>query len=159
MSKIMPCLWFKNEAEDAAHYYVSLLPESKIVHVQHSPVDYPGGPQGAVLVVYFMLAGQDFMALNGGSVNEYNNCVSFTIDCQDQEEVDRLWNRILADGGKEIQCGWIHDKFGVPWQIIPADLPRLLADHDKAKSARVMLAMMDMIKIDIAALHKAYAGE
>lgn len=159
MNKITPCLWFKNEAEEAAKYYVSLLPESHIVQVQKSPTDYPGGKQGAVLVVYFQVAGQSFMALNGGETFEYNNCVSFMIDCKDQEEIDHLWSRLLKDGGQEVQCGWIRDKFGVPWQIIPTDLPRMLGDHDPAKTQRVFQAMMTMVKIDVAALHKAYAGD
>lgn len=159
MSKILPCLWFEKEAEQAANYYVSLLPDSKIVHLQKSPLDYPGGKKDSVLVVYFEVAGQSFMALNGGTALEYNNCVSFLIDCKDQAEVDRLWNRILADGGHEVECGWIRDKFNVPWQIIPDDLMRMMTDPDKAKAARVMAAMMTMVKIDIAALRKAYAGD
>jgi predicted 3-demethylubiquinone-9 3-methyltransferase (glyoxalase superfamily) len=159
MNKITPCLWFEKEAEAAANYYVSLLPESHIVQVQKSPTDYPGGKQGAVLVVYFTLAGQSFMALNGGMAFEYNNCVSFMIDCKDQQEIDSLWGRILADGGQEVECGWIRDKFNVPWQIIPSDLPRMMGDHDPAKAQRVFAAMMTMVKIDIAALHKAYAGD
>lgn len=159
MNKITPCLWFEKEAEAAANYYVSLLPESHIIQLQKSPTDYPGGKQGDVLVVYFQLAGQSFMALNGGLRFEYNNSVSFSIDCKDQDEIDRLWNRILTDGGTEQQCGWINDKYNVPWQITPSDLPRMLADPDPAKAQRVFQAMMTMVKIDIAALHKAYAGD
>lgn len=159
MNKITPCLWFENEAEDAANYYVSLLPDSKIVHVQKSPMDYPGGKAGETLIVHFLLAGQSFQALNAGAKLDYNNSVSFSVDCKDQAEVDRLWSKLLKDGGTEMQCSWITDKFGVPWQIVPEDLPRMLADPDKAKAARVMAAMMEMVKIDVAALHKAYAGE
>jgi predicted 3-demethylubiquinone-9 3-methyltransferase (glyoxalase superfamily) len=159
MNKISPCLWFEKEAEEAANYYVSLLPDSKIVHVQKSAMDYPGGKEGSVLVVYFELAGQSFLALNAGTTLEYNNCVSFSIDCKDQAEVDRLWSKILKDGGQEVQCSWIRDKFNVPWQIVPSDLPRMMADPDKEKAARVMAAMMNMVKIDVAALHKAYAGD
>lgn len=159
MNKITPCLWFEKEAEAAANYYVSLLPDSRIVQVQKSPTDYPGGKAGAVLVVYFTLAGRSYMALNGGTTLEYNNCVSFMIDCKDQEEVDRLWRRILADGGSEVECGWIRDKFKVPWQIIPSDLLHMMADPDPARVKRVFAAMMTMVKIDVAALHKAYAGD
>jgi len=159
MSKITPCLWFENQAEAAANYYVSLLPDSRIVQIQRSPTDYPGGKEGGVLVVYFTLAGQSYMALNGGVAFEYNNCVSFMIDCDDQDEIDRLWSRILADGGSAVECGWIRDKFGVPWQIIPSELARMMADPDPAKAKRVFAAMMTMVKIDIAALRKAYAGD
>jgi predicted 3-demethylubiquinone-9 3-methyltransferase (glyoxalase superfamily) len=158
MSKVTPCLWFEKEAGEAANYYVSLLPDSRIVQVQKSPTDYPGGKQDAVLVVYFEIAGQSFMALNGGTTLDYNNCVSFMIECKDQAEIDRLWGRILADGGEEVECGWIRDKYKVPWQIIPSDLPRMIADPDLKKSQRVFQAMMTMVKIDIAAMQKAYAG-
>lgn len=159
MNKITPCLWFKDEAEAAANYYVSLLPNSRIVDAQISPLDYPGGKAGSVLVVYFEVAGQSFMALNGGTSLEYNNCASFLIDCKDQAEVDALWGRLLKDGGQEVECGWIRDKFGVPWQIIPGELLRMMSDPDRAKAARVMAAMISMVKIDVAALRKAYAGD
>jgi predicted 3-demethylubiquinone-9 3-methyltransferase (glyoxalase superfamily) len=159
MNKISPCLWFAKEAEEAANYYVSLLPESHIVHVQRSPSDYPGGKEGDALVVYFMLAGQSFIGLNGGMKLEYNNSVSFSIDCKEQAEIDQLWSKILKDGGHEQQCGWINDKYNVPWQIVPADLQRMMADHDPAKAKRVFEAMMTMVKLDIAALHKAYVGD
>ncbi len=158
MSKIAPCLWFKKEAEEAANFYVSLLPDSKIDHVQKNAGDSPGGPDGSVLVVEFTLAGQRFMALNGGISFEYTHAISFHIDCKDQVEVDRLWDR-LADGGSIEQCGWVKDRYGVSWQIVPTILSKLLADPDPQKAQRVMQAMLGMVKIDIATLERAYAGE
>ncbi len=158
MSKIAPCIWFATEAEEAAEFYVSLLPNSRIVHVQKSPADSPGGKAGSVLVVYFELAGQGFMGLNGGTKPEFTHSISFSIDCKDQAEVDRLWDALIADGGEPVACGWLKDRYGVSWQIIPAALPKLLADPDPAKSARVMKAMLDMVKIDVAGLEAAYDG-
>jgi predicted 3-demethylubiquinone-9 3-methyltransferase (glyoxalase superfamily) len=158
MSKITPCLWFDGDAEEAARLYVALLPGSRIDKVQHNVVDSPSGPAGSVLVVEFTLAGQSFMAINGGMTVEYNWSVSMSIACEDQAEVDRLWDAILAGGGKAEQCGWIADRWGLRWQITPKILPRLIADPDKAKAARVMQAMMEMVKIDVAALEAAYRG-
>lgn len=157
MSKISPCLWFATEAEEAANFYVSLLPDSRIDRVQRSPADTPGGKKGSVLVVAFTLAGQSFQALNGGQKRDYTWAVSFSVDCADQAEVDRLW-AALSEGGKELQCGWVTDRYGVPWQIIPSALPRMLADPDPAKAERVMQAMLGMVKIDIAELERAYSG-
>lgn len=158
MSKIAPCLWFENEAEEAANFYVSLFPDSRITHVQKNVTDSPGGKSGSVLVVSFTLAGQDFLALNGGSRGEYNNAISFYVDCRDQAEVDRLWEGLLQ-GGSEQHCGWLSDRYGVSWQIIPSILLKLLADPDIEKARRVMNAMLKMVKIDIAALEKASEGE
>ena len=156
-SKIAPCLWFATEAEEAANFYVSLLPDSRIDHVQRNPVDSPGGKKGSVLVVDFTLAGHRYMALNGGQRFEYTHAISFHIDCNDQAEVDRLWDGLLA-GGKPEQCGWVKDRYGVSWQIIPRALPKLLADPDPAVSARVMQAMLQMVKIDVATLERAARG-
>jgi predicted 3-demethylubiquinone-9 3-methyltransferase (glyoxalase superfamily) len=156
-SKIAPCLWFDGEAEEAANFYVSLLPDSRILHVQKNLFDGPSGKEGTVLVVEFTLAGQRFMALNGGMRVEYTNAVSFAIDCADQNEIDRLWER-LCEGGAPVQCGWLKDRYGVPWQIFPRALLTMLADPDKAKAQRVMAAMMGMVKIDIAGLERAYKG-
>ena len=158
MSKITPCLWFKDEAEEAAKFYVSLLPDSRIDKVQRSVMDYPGGKAGAVLVVTFTLAGQSYMGLNGGSVIERTHAVSFSVDCADQAEVDRLWDALSADGGAPIQCGWVTDRYGFPWQIVPRILPRYLADPDRAKAQRVMQAMMGMVKLDVAGIQRAYDG-
>ena len=159
MSKITPCLWFVGDAEEAANFYVSLLPDSRIEHVQMNTADTPGGKAGTVLVVYFTLAGQTVMALNGGKKENYTYAISLSIDCEDQAEVDRLWDAILANGGRTEACGWIRDRWDVPWQIIPRALPKLLADPDSAKAKRVLNAMMNMVKIDVAALEAAYRGE
>jgi predicted 3-demethylubiquinone-9 3-methyltransferase (glyoxalase superfamily) len=157
MSKISPCLWFDGEAEEAAKLYVSLLPNSRIEHVQRNVMDSPGGKAGSVLVVQFTLAGQSFMALNGGRHFEYTHAVSFKIDCADQAEVDRLWDA-LGEGGQVERCGWLKDRYGVPWQIVPSVLPKLLGDPDPAKAQRAMQAMLGMIKLDIAGLKRAAAG-
>lgn len=158
MSKISPCLWFKDEAEEAASFYVSLVPNSRIVHVQHNTADNPSGKVGSVLMVEFELAGQTFLALNGGMHFEYTHAISFSLACEDQAELDRFWAALL-DGGREEQCGWLKDRYGVSWQIVPAILPKLLADPDKDKSRRVMEAVLRMVKLDIAALEKAHRGE
>ncbi len=154
MSKIAPCLWFDGNAEAAAKFYVSLLPDSRIDKVQKNVSDGPSGKTGSVLMVEFTLAGQRFLALNGGTKVEYTYAISFHIDCETQAEVDRLWNA-LAKGGTEVQCGWVKDRYGVSWQIVPSILPKLLGDPDPARAKRVMDAMMKMIKLDIAALKKA----
>src|SRR3982074_3052041 len=159
MSKISPCLWFDGEAEEAAKLYVSLLPDSRIEKVQKNPVDSPGGKAGSVLVVEFTLAGQRFMALNGGKRFEYTHAVSFKIDCADQAEVDRLWDALSADGGSVERCGWLKDRYGVSWQIVPTALVQYLGGSDPAGARRAMQAMMQMVKLDIAALKKAYEGK
>ncbi len=158
MSKISPCLWFDGEAEEAAKLYVSLLPDSRIEKIQRNTVDSPAGKAGSVLVVEFMLAGQRFMALNGGTRFEYTHAVSFKIDCADQAEVDRLWDSLSSNGGQVERCGWLKDRYGVSWQIVPTVLPELLGGPDRAGAQRAMQAMMQMVKLDIAGLRKAYAG-
>ena len=158
MSKITPCLWFENEAEEAAEFYVSLLPDSRIGKVQRSPADYPHGKAGQVIVVEFILAGQRFMALNGGMRMEYTHAVSFVIDCTDQAEVDRLWDNILSNGGKAEQCGWVRDRYGLAWQIVPTALPKYLGGPDKAGAQRAMQAMLGMVKLDVEGLKRAYEG-
>jgi predicted 3-demethylubiquinone-9 3-methyltransferase (glyoxalase superfamily) len=157
MSKISPCLWFDGEAEEAANFYVSLLPDSRIDRVQKNIIDSPAGKAGTVLVVDFTLAGQRFMALNGGTRFEYTHAISFMVDCVDQAEVDRLWDA-LSDRGSIEQCGWLKDRYGVSWQIVPSVLPKMLGDPDPAKAQRVMQAMLQMIKLDIAGLKAAYDG-
>jgi predicted 3-demethylubiquinone-9 3-methyltransferase (glyoxalase superfamily) len=158
MSKISPCLWFDGEAEEAANFYVSLLPGSKIETVQKNIVDGPGGKAGTVLVVEFTLAGQRFMALNGGMRFEYTHAVSFKIDCADQAEVDRLWDALLANGGQAERCGWLRDRYGVSWQIVPTALPDYIGGADRAGAGRAMQAMLGMVKLDIAGLKRAYEG-
>ncbi|MDB5672327.1 MAG: uncharacterized protein JWO25_3286, partial [Alphaproteobacteria bacterium] len=152
MSKITPCLWYDGNGEEAANLYVSLLPDSRIRNVQRAPADNPSTSEGAVLVVEFTLAGQDYMALNGGPHFKFTEAVSFVIQCEDQGEVDRLWDALIADGGQPSQCGWLKDKFGLSWQITPKILPQFLADPDPERARRAFQAMMGMTKIDIAAL-------
>jgi predicted 3-demethylubiquinone-9 3-methyltransferase (glyoxalase superfamily) len=158
MSKITPCLWFNGEAEEAANFYVSLLPGSKIEAVQRNTIDSPGGKTGTVLVVEFILAGQCLMALNGGMRMEYTHAISFKIDCTDQAEVDRLWDALTANGGRAERCGWLKDRYGLSWQIVPTALPKYLGGSDRAGAQRAMQAMLGMVKLDIAGLKKAYEG-
>jgi predicted 3-demethylubiquinone-9 3-methyltransferase (glyoxalase superfamily) len=158
MSKIAPCLWFADEAEEAANFYVSLLPDSRIDKVQKSLIDTPSGKAGKVLVVQFTLAGQEYMALNGGIRFEYTNAISFKVDCADQAEVDHLWNGLTAGGGSAGQCGWLKDRYGVAWQIVPSAMLRIFSGSDREGAQRAMSAMMKMTKLDIATLQKAYDG-
>ena len=158
MSSVSTCLWFGKDAEAAVRFYVSLLQRSSIEHIQRAPASWPGGEAGDVILVSFTLGGQSFQALNGGAPQEYGNAASISVECADQKEVDRLWAALTADGGAEIMCGWLRDKWGVPWQIVPEILPRLLADRDPNVSARVFAAMTKMIKLDVAALQRAAAG-
>jgi predicted 3-demethylubiquinone-9 3-methyltransferase (glyoxalase superfamily) len=159
MSKVTPCLWFASEAEEAANFYVSLLPDSRIETVQRNTTDSPGGKAGTVLVVEFTLGGQRFMALNGGMRMEYTHAVSFKIDCADQAEVDRLWDALLTGGGEPSRCGWLRDRYGVSWQIVPTALPKYLGGSDRAGAARAMQAMLKMVKLDIEGLRRAYEGQ
>ena len=159
MSKIAPCLWFNGEAEEAANFYVSLLPDSRINKVQRNPIDGPAGKEGKVLVVNFTLAGQEYMALNGGTRFEFTHAISFKIDCADQAEVDRLWDRLSSDGGSALQCGWVRDRYGLSWQIVPSVLPQLLGGTDEAGAKRAMQAMLGMTKLDVAELRRAYEGK
>jgi predicted 3-demethylubiquinone-9 3-methyltransferase (glyoxalase superfamily) len=153
--KITPCLWFDGQAEEAAAFYVSLLPDSRIDRVFCSPVDTPSGPAGMPLTVEFTLAGQPYLGLNGGPQYMFTEAVSFQIHCDDQAEVDRLWSALTANGGQEVACGWLKDRWGLSWQIVPVKLTQLLMDPDPDRARRAMQAMMTMIKIDIAALEAA----
>jgi predicted 3-demethylubiquinone-9 3-methyltransferase (glyoxalase superfamily) len=157
MQKVTPCLWFDGQAEQAARYYVSLLPDSRIERVVRSPGDTPSGPAGMVLAVEFTLAGSKFTALNGGPQYRFTEAVSFQIACDDQAEVDRLW-AALTEGGSPGPCGWLKDRWGLAWQIVPRRLIQLLADADPNRSRRAMEAMMKMGKIDIATLERAADG-
>lgn len=157
MQKVTPCLWFDGQAEQAASYYVSLLPGSRIDRVVRSPADNPSGPAGMVLVVEFTLAGNKFTALNGGPQFPFTEAVSFQIACADQAEVDRLW-AALSEGGAPGQCGWLKDRWGLSWQIVPTRLFQLLADPDPSRSRRAMEAMLKMGKLDIAAMERAADG-
>lgn len=156
MAKVTPCLWFDGDAEQAATFYTSLLPHSQIDHVQRAPADYPRGKAGDVLVVEFTLAGQRFTALNGGSHFKFNEAISFQIDCADQAEVDRLTDALSAVPQAE-QCGWVKDRFGVSWQLVPRRLTELMSDPDRGRAKRAMEAMLQMKRIDIAAVERAAA--
>jgi predicted 3-demethylubiquinone-9 3-methyltransferase (glyoxalase superfamily) len=158
MSNVSTCLWFGKDAETAVRFYVSLVPSSSINHIQRSPGAWPGGEAGDAILVTFTLGGQNFQALNGGEPVHYGTAASISVECVDQAEVDRLWTALTANGGSEIMCGWLRDRWGVPWQIVPETLPRLLADPDPAVSSRVFSAMKGMVKLDIAALGRAAAG-
>lgn len=158
MSKIASCLWFDGQAEEAARFYTSILPDSRIEKVQQVPADNPSTPEGAVLTVDFTLAGQQFIGLNGGPDFSFSEAISFSIDCADQEEVDRLWDALVEGGGEHSVCGWLKDRYGVSWQVIPRQLPELLAGPDRKGAARAMKAMMEMSKIDVAKLREAYEG-
>lgn len=154
MSRITPCLWFKDQAEEAARYYVSILPDSRIDAVHRSPVDSPGPKVGDILMVEFTLAGQKFQALNGGMDADYNLSVSMSFGARDQAELDRVWDALL-DGGKAQECGWLADRYGLHWQIVPEGFAALLGDPAKAKAA--MTALFTMVKVDIAAIERAVA--
>jgi predicted 3-demethylubiquinone-9 3-methyltransferase (glyoxalase superfamily) len=158
MAKVSTCLWFDRDAEAAVRFYVALVAESRIDHIQRAPAPWPGGAAGDVILVAFTLGGQSFQALNGGSPANYGASASISVDCADQAEVDRLWAALTADGGEEILCGWLRDKWGVPWQIVPSNMPRLLADPDPAVAARAFAAMTAMVKLDMAALERAARG-
>jgi predicted 3-demethylubiquinone-9 3-methyltransferase (glyoxalase superfamily) len=158
MSKIAPCLWFNGQAEEAAEFYTSLFPDSRIEKVNRAVADNPSTPRGAVLTVDFTLAGQQFIGLNGGPDFTFNEAISLSIDCEDQGEVDRYWDALVAGGGEHSVCGWLKDRFGVSWQVIPRQLPELLNGADQEGAARVMTAMLEMTKIDVAKLREAYEG-
>jgi predicted 3-demethylubiquinone-9 3-methyltransferase (glyoxalase superfamily) len=158
MSKVSTCLWFGKDAEAAVRFYISLVPDSQITHVQRSPAPWPGGAAGDVILISFILGGQSFQALNGGSPVKYETAASISVECEDQAEVDRLWAALTADGGQEIMCGWLRDRWGVPWQIVPKVMLRLLADPDPGVATRAFTAMTKMIKLDIAELQRAAAG-
>jgi predicted 3-demethylubiquinone-9 3-methyltransferase (glyoxalase superfamily) len=152
--KIMPFLWFNNQAEEAAKFYMSIFPRSKIAEIMRYG-DAGPGPKGDVMAVTFQLEGQEFMALNGDTEFQFTPAISLFVNCDTQKEVDTLWKKLSA-GGKTIQCGWLTDKFGVTWQIVPTILLKYLQDPDTARSTRVMKAMMQMVKLDIAELKRAY---
>ncbi len=158
MQKIVPCLWFDGDAEEAAQFYVSLLPDSRIDRVLKSPADTPSGPAGMVLTVEFTLAGTKYMGLNGGPQFPFTEAVSFQIYCENQSEVDRLWAAILADGGSEVACGWIKDRWGLSWQIFPTRMIELLNDRDTERARRAQEAMMKMVKIEISEIEQAANG-
>jgi predicted 3-demethylubiquinone-9 3-methyltransferase (glyoxalase superfamily) len=152
--KITTCLWFDTEGEEAAEFYCTLFPDSKITGVSHYGEAGPR-PAGTVLTVDFQLDGRPYVALNGGPEYQFTEAVSFQVSCSDQDEVDRYWDTLTADGGEAGQCGWLKDRFGLSWQIVPTALPELLSDPDPGRSSRAMQAMLQMQKIDIAAMRAA----
>lgn len=157
-SKITPFLWYVDKAEEAARFYVSLFPDSRIDGVTALPTDSPSGPPGAVQVIEFTLAGQSFLAMTAGGADPFNHAISLLVNCENQAEIDRLWDA-LSEGGKVEQCGWLKDRYGVSWQIAPADFAAMMKDPDRAKARRFTEAMMQMVKFDIAALRKAFDGD
>ena len=157
MQKITPFLWFDGKAEEAAEFYTSVFKNSKMLHIARYGEAGPG-PKGTVMMATFQIEGQEFMALNGGPTYTFSSAISFFVNCETQAEVDELWDKLSA-GGREVQCGWLQDKYGVSWQIIPKALMELMQDKDPVKSQRVFRAMLQMIKIDIEGLERAYRGE
>ncbi len=157
MQKITPFLWFDGKAEEAANFYVSIFKDSKIGSVTRYG-DAGPGPKGTVMIVTFSLDGLEFTALNGGPQYKFSPAISFFVNCETQEEVDELWGK-LSEGGDQLQCAWLRDKYGVSWQIVPSALRQLMQDKDPVKSQRVFKAMLQMTKIDIEGLKRAYRGE
>ena len=156
MQKITPFLWFDNNAEEAANFYVSVFKNSKLLNIARYGEVGPG-PNGTVMTVEFELNGQEFVALNGGPQFKFNEAISFVVNCDTQEEVDYYWER-LSEGGEKSRCGWLKDKFGVGWQVTPTILGKLMADNDQEKANRVMQAMLKMDKLEIEPLQRAYEG-
>ncbi|MDQ6638247.1 MAG: VOC family protein [Pseudomonadota bacterium] len=157
MARITPFLWYAKEAEDAARFYTSLFPDSRIVNVSTLPSESPSGPPGSVKIVEFLLFGQPFTAMSAGPLDPFNHAISFVVECDDQAELDRYWNALL-EGGSAEQCGWLKDRFGLSWQIVPKVLAKLMGDPDRAKGKRAADAMLKMVKLDIAALQAAHDG-
>lgn len=161
MKKITPCLWFDNKAEEAAKFYVSLIKNSKMGSITRYGAEgaaASGRPPGTVMTVTFQLNGQEFMALNGGPQFTFSPAVSFVVNCETQEEIDRLWEQ-LSEGGEKNVCGWLTDKYGVSWQVVPAVLGEMMQDKDTERTERVMKAMFQMTKLDIKTLQRAYDGK
>jgi len=159
MNRIATCLWFDKRAEEAAKFYAATFPDSAVKAVHRAPTDYPSGKAGDVLTVEFTVLGQPFVGLNGGPQFTFDEAVSFMVYTDDQEETDRYWNAIIADGGAPSVCGWCKDRFGLSWQVTPRRLMEMMASNDLPAAKRAMEAMMGMTKIDIAALERAYRGD
>ena len=156
--KIIPHLWYTKEAEEAARFYASVFPDSRVDRVVALPSESPSGPAGSVAVVEFTLFGQPFMAISAGPHDTFNDAVSFLIQCDSQAEIDQYWNALLENGGRPQACGWIIDKYGLRWQIVPTALGRLMTSPDKAKAGRAAQEMLRQVKFDIAKLEAAYNG-
>jgi predicted 3-demethylubiquinone-9 3-methyltransferase (glyoxalase superfamily) len=158
MSRITPFLWYAKEAEEAAAFYASVFPDSRITRVTALPIDTPSGPAGSLKVVEFVLFGQPFLAMPAGP-DPFNHSVSFAVNCDEQAELDRYWKALLDNGGTAGQCGWLRDRFGLAWQIVPTAFGAMMADPDRAKAKRVAEAMMKMVKLDLRGLQAAFEGE
>jgi len=156
--KIFPSFWYVKEAEDAARFYASIFPDSKVERVVPLPVDTPSGPAGSVKVVDFTLFGQRLQAFSAGPLDPFNHAISMVVLCEDQAELDRYWKGLLQGGGKEEQCGWLRDRYGLAWQIVPRVMDEMMADKDVSRAKRVATAMLQMVKLDIAKLKAAYEG-
>lgn len=157
LQKISPCLWFDSNGEEAARFYVTLFPNSKVTHVTKYP-KHAMRPEGTTLTVEFELAGQQFTALNGGPNFTFTEAISLMVQCDSQAEVDALWNALLSDGGRESECGWLKDRFGLSWQIIPREFTEMCRSEDTEAVSRAMQAMMKMVKLDLAKLRAAFEG-
>ena len=158
ITSVVPHLWYTDKAEEAAAFYASLLPDSRVDSVTSLPADTPSGPAGSVKVVEFTLVGRPFMAITAGPLDPFNHAVSFMINCSTQEEIDRLWDA-LSQGGSTEQCGWLKDRYGLCWQIVPTILGEMMKDRNRDRAKRVADAMLGMVKLDIAGLQKAYEGK
>lgn len=157
MQKITPFLWYSTQAEEAASFYASIFPDSRVNHVTAMPSESPSGPPGSVKIVEFVLFGQPFIAMSAGPLDPFNHAVSFVVNCDNQAEIDRYWNALL-EGGSPEQCGWLKDRYGLSWQIVPTVLGKMMGDSDQARAKRASDAMLKMVKIDIAGLQAAFAG-
>ena len=157
MTSLSTCLWFDGKAEEAANFYASVLPDSEVISVERSSADWPAGRAGDVLVVRVKILGHLFTALNGGPDHPFTDAVSFQVECGSQEEVDRIW-AALTDGGEEVMCGWLKDRYGLSWQVIPIQMTDYIGGPDPEGAARAMQAMQQMVKLDVAAMRRAYEG-
>lgn len=158
LQKITPFLWYTSQAEEAARFYASVFPDSRVTRVVSMPSESPSGPPGSVQVVDFLLFGQPFVAMSAGPMDPFNHAISFVVNCDDQREVDRYWNALL-DGGAAEQCGWLRDRYGLCWQIVPTVLNEMMASSDRAAAKRATDAMLKMVKLDIAVLRAAFDGK
>lgn len=157
MTRLVPHLWFSKDAEEAARFYVSVIPDSRIDHVTAMPVETPSGPPGSVVIVEFTLAGRTMSAFSAGPLDPFNHAISLMVECDSQAEIDRIWDALL-DGGTPEQCGWLRDRWGVAWQVTPRRLAEMMRSEDRAAAGRAATAMLGMVKLDLAALERAFAG-
>ena len=158
MQKITPFLWYSDKAEEAAAFYAAIFPDSRVNRVVSLPSESPSGPPGSVKIVEFVLFGQAFTAMSAGPLDPFNHAISFVVNCPTQAEIDRYWNALLDNGGSAEQCGWLKDRYGLSWQIVPTVLTQMMSDPDRAKAKRAADAMLGMVKLDIAGLQAAYSG-